>query len=474
MKFKNKCSVLLFSIISFVTTAQNITNPWSVTFGINAIDTRVSAGGNINIIDNRVSQPFSVTKNWNVFPSGFIGLDRAINRDFSIGFEGSFNTISKFVTFDGNGYVTTNPGNLKYYGLDAALKYSFKNIINSNVIDPNITLGGGYALFGPNGITSLNMGLRLNIWISKTVAINTGTTYKLSSITGAERQTSLVNPLKPNYLQHTFGLTYRFGGVDSDNDGVSDKEDACPTIKGLKQFKGCPDSDEDGLIDSEDKCPKIKGSVLLRGCPDTDDDGIIDIEDNCPTEKGTKVMKGCPDEDRDGIIDKEDKCPYEKGPIENSGCPWQDTDKDGVLDKDDKCPTVSGPASNNGCPEKKIVSKEVVKKLNDYAKTILFDSGKSSFLIQTLPVLESITNILKEYPDAKFSIEGHTDSDGSNESNLLLSQSRANAVKLFLIQSGIASNRLTSIGYGETKPIATNKTASGKSLNRRTEVLLID
>jgi hypothetical protein len=67
-------------------------------------------------------------------------------------------------------------------------------------------------------------------------------------------------------------------------------------------------------------------------------------------------------------------------------CPWPDTDGDGVLDKDDKCPEVKGTVANKGCPE---VSPEVIKQ-NEYGKTILFDSGKSSFKNQSFSVLESI------------------------------------------------------------------------------------
>ncbi len=74
-----------------------------------------------------------------------------------------------------------------------------------------------------------------------------------------------------------------------------------------------------------------------------------------------------------------------KGPKENAGCPWPDRDGDGVLDKDDKCPDVKGTVANQGCPE---VSDEAIKRLNDYAKTILFDTGKASFKQQTYPVLE--------------------------------------------------------------------------------------
>jgi outer membrane protein OmpA-like peptidoglycan-associated protein len=114
-----------------------------------------------------------------------------------------------------------------------------------------------------------------------------------------------------------------------------------------------------------------------------------------------------------------------------------------------------------------------MKKLNDYAKTILFDSAKSSFQKQTYSVLQAIVAILKEYPTAKFVLEGHTDSDGKDDANLVLSQNRAAAVKSFLIDNGIAADRLSSEGFGETKPVATNATKAGKAQNRRVEVKLV-
>jgi outer membrane protein OmpA-like peptidoglycan-associated protein len=69
-------------------------------------------------------------------------------------------------------------------------------------------------------------------------------------------------------------------------------------------------------------------------------------------------------------------------------------------------------------------------KLNEYSRTILFDSGKASFKKKTYPTLLSITEILKEYPYSRFLVEGHTDSDGSNEMNQTLSENRAAAVKI--------------------------------------------
>src|SRR5690606_11008276 len=123
-----------------------------------------------------------------------------------------------------------------------------------------------------------------------------------------------------------------------------------------------------------------------------------------------------------------------------------------------------------GCPE---VTEEVVKKLNDYGKTIMFNSGKATFKDETIPVLEAMNAILKEYPHAKFSIEGHTDSDGSNALNQTLSENRAQAVKTWLVENGIATDRLRAVGFGETVPIASNKNAKGKAQNRRVEVKLI-
>ena len=181
-------------------------------------------------------------------------------------------------------------------------------------------------------------------------------------------------------------------------------------------------------------------------------------------------MNGCPDRDGDGVADNVDKCPDVKGPKENGGCPWPDRDGDGVFDKDDRCPDVKGTVANHGCPE---ITEEQVNKLNAYAKTILFNSGKSTFKPETMPVLEAINAILKEYPTSRFSIEGHTDSDGSNALNQTLSENRAAAVKNYLIENGIESSRLRSTGFGETRPIDTNKTAKGKANNRRVEVKLI-
>lgn len=215
---------------------------------------------------------------------------------------------------------------------------------------------------------------------------------------------------------------------------------------------------------------------IYRNTPkDKDEDGIVDKNDECPEAFGPEDNNGCPwgDKDEDGILDNEDACPEEVGPIENKGCPWKDTDGDGVLDKDDSCIEVAGTIPNKGCPEKE-VTEEVQKILNAFATTILFDSGTSQIKVESNTALLEIVEILKQYPSSGFTIEGHTDSTGGDDLNRELSELRANAVKDFLVKNGIDANRLLTVGYGERKPIFSNKTRYGRSRNRRVEINLID
>lgn len=237
------------------------------------------------------------------------------------------------------------------------------------------------------------------------------------------------------------------------------------------------DRDGDGLKDKKDECPEKFGPAENKGCPwpDTDGDGVNDKEDGCPEEAGPQENGGCPwpDADGDGTFDKDDACVDQAGPAENKGCPWPDTDGDGVLDKDDQCPQEAGTVANNGCPEEKEVTEEVQKQLNAYAKTILFNSGKATLRAESSGVLADILGILQEYPNARFTVEGHTDSIGSETLNQRLSEERANAVRDFLVEQGVSPDRLVAIGYGESKPIATNMYKDGRAQNRRVEINLI-
>lgn len=148
----------------------------------------------------------------------------------------------------------------------------------------------------------------------------------------------------------TAGLKKFKGCPDTDLDGIADLQDECPKLPGIKKLKGCPDKDGDGIRDEMDKCPDQIGLALFEGCPDTDGDSVADYLDACPDLIGELINLGCPDSDLDGIFNFEDSCIYTKGYDDNNGCPYKDKDGDGINDQIDQCPSLFGSKSNNGCP----------------------------------------------------------------------------------------------------------------------------
>ncbi|MFG6687843.1 DUF5723 family protein [Mariniflexile sp. HNIBRBA6329] len=354
--------------------------------------------------------------------------------------------------------------------------------------------------------TKLPTALHLNVdWnFSGKFYLNLNTDYSLTK-KGKEHTSSITNiaSLTPRFESRWFsfyvplsvveyngfqaGAGLRAGPLYIGSGSVltaltSDNTKGADVYAGLKIpiYQRSPrDRDEDGVIDKLDACPKVAGPVENNGCPwgDKDEDGILDNVDACPETAGPQENNGCPwgDADADTVLDHVDACPETAGPVENNGCPWKDSDNDGVLDKDDNCVDVPGTVANNGCPEviEPEVTQEVQKTLNAYAKTILFDSGKATIKSVSNGVLDDIVTILGKYPSAKFSIEGHTDSVGSDALNQKLSEERASAVMTYLIEKGVASSRLTATGFGESKPIADNATKAGQAQNRRVEINLV-
>lgn len=439
------CAMLVILVASNA-NAQDTNNPWQITIGVNAVD--FYPVGEDEPRGEYFDEPFNLTDHYNILPSlSTISVSKNLNGGISFGVAGSLNKIDKW----GDASVP----DLSYYGLDGIIKYNF---IEGTTIDPYIGIGGGYTWVDEIGAGTVNGTVGLNFWFSENIGLTVQASYKHA-----------FEDYLDKHFQHTVGLSIKFGGTDTDGDGVYDKDDACPDVAGLAEFDGCPDTDGDGIEDSKDDCPNEAGLAEFNGCPDTDGDGVADKDDKCPTVAGLKALNGCPDADGDGIADGDDKCPNVAGPAANQGCPWPDTDGDGVLDKDDACPEIKGTVANNGCPE---LPEAVKKALNAYAKTILFDTGKASIKAQSSEVLQNIIGILEEYPTAKFNIEGHTDSIGSEDLNQKLSDSRAASVKDYLVEGGIDAGRLSSKGYGESKPLDNNKTREGRANNRRVEINL--
>lgn len=288
--------------------------------------------------------------------------------------------------------------------------------------------------------------------------------YGLPALSGCPDRDGDGVPDHLDVCPDTPGKEITLGCPDRDDDNIADDDDECPDVPGLPEFKGCPDTDGDGIQDSEDECPDVPGFAQFKGCPfsDIDKDGIPDEDDACPEVSGLPEFDGCPDTDGDGVGDHLDKCPDVPGSPDMEGCP--DTDGDGVADHLDKCPDVPGDSLNRGCP---VLSKKAQKTLALATKTVAFQTGSAKLTKASFTVLKKVAAILKEYPYYAVDIGGHTDSQGNDAANMRLSEKRANTCLLYLKQQGIAPERLQAKGFGETAPIATNKTAAGRRLNRR-------
>ena len=164
------------------------------------------------------------------------------------------------------------------------------------------------------------------------------------------------------------------------------------------------------------------------------------------------------DSDGDGVLDPQDKCPGTPlgVKVDANGCPL-DSDKDGVTDDKDKCPNTPLGAKVNelGC--------WVLENLH-------FKSNKDQIEPVSFPLLDNVVKVLKDNPNVRIEVQGHTDSTGSAALNDKLSKNRAKSVMNYLTRHGIAANRLTAVGFGPSKPIAPNDNPMGRAKNRRVEL----
>ena len=258
------------------------------------------------------------------------------------------------------------------------------------------------------------------------------------------------------YFHALGGFSYYFGGVkDTDGDGISDQHDQCPDTPPMVTVDefGCPiDSDRDNVPDYADDCPNtpVNIPVDVNGCPvDADKDGVPDYLDLCKdTPKGVLV--------------------------DDRGCP-EDGDDDGIPDFKDLCPnTPVGTEVNKwGCPIDEVIYEPIKKTEFILSGGINFETGKAELLSAAYPELEKVLKVMKDYPDTKWKIEGHTDNTGNYNKNIELSRHRAQSAYNYFVSNGIDKSRLIINGYGPDFPIADNNTETGRTLNRRVAIILI-
>ena len=256
------------------------------------------------------------------------------------------------------------------------------------------------------------------------------------------------------------------GPGDRDGDGVPDDTDLAPD-----------DPEDKDDFEDEDGAPDF----------DNDQDGVPDTDDGAPNEPedkdGFQDEDGIPDpdNDNDGLLDGDDKCPIEAEDMDNvadyDGCPEEDPDKDQIADKDDHCPLTPGVINKknpkcSGCPANACVDETGSIKI---LKQVKFAFGKDRILKSSDKILDDVRKILEANDHVvTIRIEGHTDNKGKANVNLDLSKRRAAAVRNWLIEHGIAAERLQAWGCGMVDPVADNKTAKGRQENRRVEFHIVD
>ena len=373
-------------------------------------------------------------KRQNLKDSPVVGGRLGYNITNNFGIEGTWDFIKSYVddksippTRQGQFASPTSSVFITQYNLD--LLYHF---MPESRFNPYVTAGYGIVHYTPKinnkNMSALDFGVGAKYWVAENIALR------------ADVRDNMVFDEHIHNVATTLGVVLAFGGKSKSSPVPVDK---------------LVDSDGDGVADTLDKCPGTPAGVAVDkdGCPlDTDKDGVADYLDKCPgTPVGVAVDRiGCPlDSDGDGVPDYLDKCPGTPAgvKVDSNGCP----------------PVVIVPAHVKAAAAKRFCSKPAVLAIN-------FDTNKSDIKPEYHDELKTVGDFLIYFPKAKGEISGHTDSTASNEYNQKLSERRAESVEKYIRTTfGVDPGRIATKGYGETKPVASNKTKAGRAKNRRIE-----
>jgi outer membrane protein OmpA-like peptidoglycan-associated protein/opacity protein-like surface antigen len=340
-----------------------------------------------------------------------------------------------------------------YARLGAGIAYYNATITNpdgsawttTHPIDENVN--SGWAIVFP-------LGLSAEYNISKSLALGARLDYRTfnkDNLDGAHRQN--YQGVTNDYLTvGTIELRYKFGA----------------TVKPHTRNLCLQEYESAALYKAIDKKLAAADSALAKKLQELGDKEkqMKDLEPRLSDLEGRLKT----DTDGDGVPDYLDKCPNtpttEK--VDANGCP-SDRDGDGVADFEDKCPDVKGSIAKNGCGG---ITDETQNILDKALRGIYFETNKDIIKNISYSILNNVATIMIENPSYKLQINGHTDGDASAEYNQVLSEKRAEAVKKYLINKGVAASRLKAAGFGESKPVSDNNTAAGKALNRRVEFVV--
>lgn len=207
------------------------------------------------------------------------------------------------------------------------------------------------------------------------------------------------------------------------------------------------------------------------GSPDFRTGISLAFGDNVPYRPRPSATDG--DRDGDGVRDSRDACPNRAedpdGFQDGDGCPEADNDRDGLLDYEDQCPdepeTRNGVDDADGCSDRVRIRGSRIETFD----AVHFRTGSDEILEDSHPMLREVAQVMRVNERMRVRIEGHTDNEGPDDQNLELSRRRAQSVRRYLMSRGVQGSRLRAVGYGETRPIASNATEAGRRRNRRVE-----
>lgn len=346
-------------------------------------------------------------------------------------------------------------------------------------------VGGGGAIKGgisPLRFLDVHLGANL-LWFSAKDKGAVGTDYALGGgLRFIWRSDLIVAPwLDSDLLYVRTGAANRFSFAFGAGVAFPVEKTRFVWLGPYLRYQQIVTGDQVGTDSADAKILAVGISLELRtpraAKTDSDRDGVLDGSDRCPREPedldGFQDTDGCPDADNDGdgVADADDKCPNQAGTMATGGCPATDSDHDGVIDSEDRCPLSAGEGANNGCPTYRQV--KVTQANIELAEKIFFAFDRTDILPKSFGLLDEVVQALRDHSTIRVRIEGHTDDRGTAAYNQQLSEGRAEAVRNYLVERGIAPERLEARGYGSSLPLDTNKTSEGREKNRRVEFVII-
>ena len=338
----------------------------------------------------------------------------------------SFQHDDSFEAFLGQYSGPTDTKNL----VDASVGYKFNNglfigVSGQNVLDNEYRAFPGFPQIGRRLLGTarytFGAGADANPCANSGLTTNTGNSKGLLST---------VDPKK----------------IDSDGDGVRDIKDLCPDIPGIKKFGGCPR--DKATMDREAQEAKMAAEKAAEEA------------------EAKRQMEA---EARRVEAEEARKKRAEEARIQAERDAKIKAEADAKMKAEEEAKMKAEEAAKAAAARKAEMETKTRAVFSRALRGIKFNSSQSTFKNESFTIMDEVVSTMAQFPEIDVRIAGHTDSQGPEEANQRLSETRARAVMDYLISKGVSPQRLSAVGFGEVAPIADNNTAAGRAENRRVE-----